>query len=130
MRVLALTVALLTLLAAFSDAGRGPELSLRLTPRQAFAPVKVHAQLRVDRPDTVLNCPSLVWDWGDGSRSLHTPDCDPYERARDPSFYSRDHDYRRGREDPFEVTVSAVNAAGKVKHQDSAWLRVRPGLGQ
>lgn len=59
-----------------------PDLSLRASPRVAFAPVEVLfvAELRGGADDYEdLYCVSVEWDWDDDTRSASTPDCDPYE---------------------------------------------------
>ena len=79
-------VFLLTLTPPGSGVGRAeddkPELSLRASPRVAFAPVEVLfvAELRGGADDyEELYCVSIEWDWDDDTRSESTPDCDPYE---------------------------------------------------
>ena len=59
-----------------------PDLSLRASPRVAFAPVEILlvAELRGGADDYEdLYCVTVEWDWGDDTRSESTPDCDPYE---------------------------------------------------
>src|SRR4029453_11140537 len=56
-------------------------LVLKATPPIAFSPAKVFvtAELRggVDTTDE-LYCPGLEWDWGDGTKSEATTDCEPF----------------------------------------------------
>ena len=65
------------------DDGEGrPELSLRASPRVAFAPADILfvAELRGGADDyEEFYCASVEWDWDDDTRSESTPDCDPYE---------------------------------------------------
>ena len=81
--VFCVTVALAT---TGSTMGRAeddkPDLSLRASPRVAFAPVEILfvAELRGGADDYEdLYCVSVEWDWDDDTRSESTPDCDPYE---------------------------------------------------
>ena len=62
-----------------------PSLSLRVAPPVGFAPLR--ARLVVDvrggndnYPD--FYCPTIEWDWGDGTVSASSEDCDPYEAGK------------------------------------------------
>ncbi len=59
-----------------------PDLSLRASPRVAFAPAEILfvAQLRGGADDYEdFYCATVEWDWDDDTRSESTPDCEPYE---------------------------------------------------
>lgn len=56
-------------------------LALRARPQVAIAPARVFvsAEIRGGAPDAEdLYCPTVEWDWGDGTRSTASADCDPY----------------------------------------------------
>jgi hypothetical protein len=79
-------VALMLGLAGLALAGDGgkprkPQLDLRASPRMAFPPVEilVTGQLKDGADLEEFYCPGLEWDWGDGTRSAHESDCEPYE---------------------------------------------------
>ena len=59
-----------------------PSLSLRASPATAFSPVEVlfFGDL-TGGPDDYeeFYCATVEWDWGDGTRSSTTADCEPYE---------------------------------------------------
>lgn len=61
--------------------GKGPSLSLRVSPAVAFSPARVvvSAELKggVDTEED-LYCPGLEWDWGDGTVSEARKDCEPF----------------------------------------------------
>ena len=62
------------------EAGR-PSLSLRATPLVGFTPLRVRlaAELRDGDDDyREFYCPTIEWDWGDGTLSESSEDCDPY----------------------------------------------------
>lgn len=62
--------------------GDRPSLSLRASPRVAFAPAEILfvAQLRGGDDDYEdFYCVTIEWDWDDDTRSESTPDCEPYE---------------------------------------------------
>jgi len=57
-----------------------PRLALRASPPMAFPPVSVllMAELVGGEEQEDYYCPGLEWDWGDGSRSAHESDCEPF----------------------------------------------------
>jgi hypothetical protein len=62
-----------------------PELSLKASPMISFTPARISfsAELRGGPDDfEEFYCPTVEWDWGDGTRSESTVDCEPYERGR------------------------------------------------
>lgn len=67
------------------DGDRKPSLSLRATPPVGFSPLRVRVVVDVrgganDYSD--FYCPSIEWDWGDGTVSESAEDCDPYEAGK------------------------------------------------
>jgi len=80
------TTALVLAFAGLAVAGDGgkpkkPQLDLRVSPRVAFSPVEVLVlgQLKGGADLEEFYCPGLEWDWGDGTRSAHESDCEPFE---------------------------------------------------
>jgi hypothetical protein len=64
---------------------RKPSLSIRVSPSIAFSPARVlfTAELKGGTPDDPeLYCPDVEWDWGDGTRSEATENCEPYEDGK------------------------------------------------
>ena len=60
-------------------------LSLKANPPIAFSPAKVvvTAELKGGSDtDGELYCPSLEWDWGDGTKSESNADCEPFEAGK------------------------------------------------
>src|SRR5438067_12169246 len=99
----ALTAALVTsgsLSAAQRDAAdKKPSLSLKATPPAGFAPLRVHLTVDVkgganDYAD--FYCPTVQWDWDDGTISETSEDCEPYEAGKSTiqRRYSADHTFR------------------------------------
>lgn len=112
------------------DEARRPSLSLRATPLVGFTPLRtrIAAELRDGDDDYAeFYCPTIEWDWGDGTVSESSEDCDPYEpgvteiRRR----YSTEHIFRSPGN--FRVTF-------RIKQQDrviaitTANIRVRGGF--
>jgi hypothetical protein len=59
---------------------RKPQLDLRASPRVTLKPtsILVTGQLKGGADLEEFYCPGLEWDWGDGTRSEHEADCEPY----------------------------------------------------
>ncbi len=60
-------------------------LSIKATPTIVFSPARVvvSAELKGgDEDSPELYCPSLEWDWGDGTRSESNVDCEPFEAGK------------------------------------------------
>lgn len=89
MRWLALTMAVgaLTVPRVSAQDDKGKEvkkasLNLKASPTIVFSPARVvvSAELKGGAEDNAeLYCPSLEWDWGDGTRSESAADCEPFE---------------------------------------------------
>ncbi len=111
---------------------RKPSLSLRVTPPLGFTPlrVRVSAELRGGADDYAdLYCPTIEWDWGDGTASENTEDCDPYEAGKSQvrRRYGVDHVYR----DPggFKVSIR-LKQKSRLISSSSVIVQVRAGAGQ
>lgn len=58
-----------------------PSLSLKASPNVSFTPARVSlvAELKGGPNDLEeFYCPTIEWNWGDGTTSQTTTDCDPY----------------------------------------------------
>lgn len=77
--------------------------TLRATPTMAFAPARITltAQLKnVSATDADLYCPTVEWDWGDGTVSEASNDCEPFQPNKSEiqrSFVTQ-HVYKTGGE--------------------------------
>ncbi|PYR55451.1 MAG: hypothetical protein DMF85_19555 [Acidobacteria bacterium] len=81
-RVLLLAVALAAPAAIGAADKDRPSLSLRASPSIAFSPARIvlTADLKGGANDyQEYYCSTVEWDWGDGTRSQQTVDCEPYE---------------------------------------------------
>lgn len=61
-----------------------PTMSVRAAPAMAFTPARlvVTAELKnVGQDNATFYCPTLEWDWGDGTQSEERPNCDPFEEG-------------------------------------------------
>lgn len=69
--------------------------------------VEVAARLEGDAKDPeVYYCLDEIWDWGDGTESVHENDCDPYEEGKEIlRSFSDTHHYRPGE---YAITLRLV----------------------
>ena len=113
-------------------AGEGspkPSLNLKASPQVGFSPMRVvlTAELKnVGDKEADLYCPSVVWDWGDGTQSMHSANCEPFEAGSTAvkTRYVQEHTYNMpGR---FRV-VLRLERSSKVLLAGSTTLTVRPG---
>ena len=78
-----------------------PSLSLRATPPVGFTPLRVRVVAELedgadDHPD--YYCVEVEWDWGDGTRSESSRDCDPWVAGESEieRRFTATHTYRDG----------------------------------
>ena len=77
-----------------------PSLSLKVTPPVGFSPLRVRLVVDVrggadDYAD--FYCAATEWDWGDGTVSGNSEDCDPYQSGKSTikRRYSIEHVFRQ-----------------------------------
>ena len=78
---------------------RKPSLSLKATPPVGFSPLRVRivVDVRGGSDDYAeFYCPGVEWDWGDGTVSESSEDCEPYEAGKSAikRRFSADHVFR------------------------------------
>src|SRR5262245_61971099 len=59
-----------------------PSLSLKATPGTGMVPARISATAEFKGGDDDFQdyyCPSIEWNWGDGTVSEASNDCEPYE---------------------------------------------------
>jgi hypothetical protein len=106
-----------------------PSLSLRATPPLGFSPLRVRASVEVrggtdDYAD--FYCPTLEWDWGDGTISENSEDCDPYEEGKSTirRRFGADHTYYQAGSFKLTFRLKQKNRAVAIA---SVNMQVRPG---
>ena len=77
-----------------------PSLSLKITPPVGFAPLKTRLVVDVRNGDddfADFYCPTVEWDWGDGTVSEASADCEPYEAGKSTiqRRWSAEHVFRQ-----------------------------------
>jgi hypothetical protein len=112
------------------DTNKRPSLSLRAAPAVAFAPARILLTAEVrGGPDDFedLYCPSVEWEWGDGTSSSASADCEPYSAGRSQirRRYTVEHIYRYP--GSFRVQLRLKKGARITGFANTA-IQVRPGL--
>ena len=109
-----------------------PRLSLRATPPVGFSPLRVRLGVDVnggsdDYAD--FYCASVEWDWGDGTMSESSSDCDPYEAGKSTirRRFTTEHVYRMQGNYRIFFRLKQKN---KVVGATSANVQVRAGSGE
>jgi hypothetical protein len=112
------------------DDDKKPSLSLRATPPVGFSPLRVRVVVDVrggadDYAD--FYCPSIEWDWGDGTVSEASSDCEPYEAGKSSiqRRWTADHVYRQSGGYKLMFRLKQKNKAIAVS---SAQVQVRAGM--
>jgi hypothetical protein len=110
-------------------ADKKPSLSLKATPPAGFAPLRVHLTVDVKGgPNDYADfyCPTVQWDWDDGTISETSEDCDPYEAGKSTirRRFSADHTFRLSGD--YRLTFR-LKQKDKVISSATATLTVRPG---
>jgi hypothetical protein len=112
------------------EENKKPSLSLKATPPIAFSPAKVRvaAEVRGGADDYQdFYCPTIEWDWGDGTISENTEDCNPYEAGKSTirRRFSAEHIFRMSGN--FKV-IFKLKRKDKTIAATSVTVQVRPGL--
>ena len=109
---------------------RKPSLSLKANPPVGFSPLRV--RLVVDLKNGASDyqdyyCPSVQWDWGDGTVSENSEDCDPYQAGKSEirRRYSVEHVFRQA--GTYQVFFR-FKKRDRVIAAISANVEVRPGV--
>jgi hypothetical protein len=115
--------------AAQRDADKKPSLSLKATPPAGFAPLRVHLAVDVKGgPNDYADfyCPTVQWDWDDGTISETSEDCNPYEAGKSTirRRFSADHTFRLSGD--YRLTFR-LKQKDKVISSATTTLTVRPG---
>jgi hypothetical protein len=115
-----------------SAEAKKPSLSLRVTPPVGFAPLKTRLVVDVRNGNDDYEdfyCPTVEWDWGDGTVSANSEDCDPYEAGKSAiqRRFSIEHTFRLP--GAFRV-VFRLKQKDRVVGTSSVNVQVRAGLSQ
>lgn len=77
-----------------------PSLNVKATPGTGMVPVRITVAAELKGGDDDYQdyyCPTIEWNWGDGTISESTNDCDPYEAGKSQikRRYTVSHSYKR-----------------------------------
>jgi hypothetical protein len=132
------TVALLSVSTTASPASnkdkdkdvKKPGLSVKATPNVSFAPARIKAVAELkggpnDYED--YYCAGVEWDWGDGTTSGSSTDCEPYEAGKSEiqRRFFKDHEYHQAGNFRIQVRLMRKN---KALTAAAVTVQIRPGL--
>jgi hypothetical protein len=100
MKIIAPPIALVLLVSSASGAvAEKPKLALKANPPMAFSPARIVVTgdltgVADDNQD--FYCPAVEWEWGDGTKSEDSADCEPYQAGKSEikRHFTTDHTYR------------------------------------
>jgi hypothetical protein len=112
------------------DKRKGASLVLKATPPIAFSPAKivVSAELKGGALDTdEFYCPTVEWDWGDGTKSEASNDCPPFEAGKSEieHRWSASHTFQSA--DSYRVQLR-LRRGSKVLVGGNVSVQVKPGV--
>ena len=127
----ALAIFLPTALQGQQAEAKKPSLSLRATPPVGFTPLRVRvvADVRDGSDDYAeFYCAGVEWDWGDGTMSESSSDCDPYVAGKSKILrrFTADHIYRQSGQ--YRLTFKLKQKTKQVA-ASSTNVQVRAGVG-
>jgi hypothetical protein len=98
MRFATRSIVLALALGAATAAADKPKLTLKANPTMAFSPARivVSADLAGGPNDQQLYCLAVEWEWGDGTKSEDSADCEPFDAGKTDirRHFTADHTYR------------------------------------
>jgi hypothetical protein len=106
-----------------------PKITLKAQPMIAISPARIVLTAEiVGGPNDYeeFYCPTVEWDWGDGTQSAITADCAPYEAGKSEikRRFTVEHIFRAGQ---FRV-MFRLKRGEKAVGFSSVSLQIRPGL--
>ncbi|HKE87723.1 MAG TPA: hypothetical protein VKB50_28410 [Vicinamibacterales bacterium] len=109
---------------------RKPSLSLKANPPVGFSPLRVRLVVDVKNGSNDYEeyyCPKVQWDWGDGTVSENSEDCDPYQAGKSEikRRYSVEHVFKQA--GTYQVFFR-LKQRERVTAAISANVEVRPGV--
>jgi hypothetical protein len=111
------------------DQDKRPKVSLSARPIISVSPSRVvlSAELQGGANDFEdYYCPTIEWDWGDGTRSEVTSDCEPYQAGKSTikRRFTVEHIFRAG---AYRITFR-LKKRDKVMTSATTNIDVRPGV--
>ena len=111
------------------DQDKHPTLKLTARPPLGMSPARIvlTADLNGGPNDAEdYYCPTIEWDWGDGTMSESTSDCDPYQPGKSEirRRYTIDHVFRAGN---YRVALR-LKKRDKMVASATVMIEIRPGI--
>jgi len=108
-----------------------PQISLKATPSSGMVPVRVSGVVELRGGDddfAEYYCPTIEWNWDDGTVSESSNDCEPYESGKSQikRRFTADHVYRTAGDYRIQFRLKKKD---KALAAASASVKIRPGLG-
>ena len=115
--------------AAQNDKDR-PKLSLKASPKVGRSPMRVVLTAELTGgPDDYeeFYCPSVEWEWGDGTESESTLDCPPYEAGKSEikRHFTVEHVFKSGGN---HTVAFRLKRRDKVLASSTVQVQVQPGV--
>lgn len=112
-----------------ADAAKRPKLTLKANPAVAMSPARVVlvAELVGGANDyEEYYCPTTQWDWGDGTESDQTADCEPYQPGKSEirRRFTVEHVFRAGN---YRVSFRLKHGSQPLAAATTN-VQVRPGI--
>lgn len=110
--------------------GKKPSLAFRATPPIGFSPLRVRVVVDVrggDNDYADFYCPSVEWDWADGTVSESSEDCEPYQAGKSAirRRFTAEHTYRQSGQ--YQIYFR-LKQKDRVVGAGNGTVQVRPGL--
>jgi hypothetical protein len=110
--------------------GKKPSLAFRATPPVGFSPLRVRVvvDVRGGSDDYAeFYCPSVEWDWADGTVSESSEDCEPYQAGKSTirRRFTAEHTYRQN--GTYQIYFR-LKQRDKVVGAGSGTVQVRAGV--
>ena len=114
---------------AQKDKEKQPSLKLTARPPLGMSPARVVLTADINGgPNDAEDyyCPTIEWDWGDGTTSEATSDCNPYEPGKSEirRRYTIDHVFRAGN---YKVAFR-IKKRDKLVASATVMIEIRPGI--
>lgn len=95
MKLAAATVVAAVMLTGAADKAK---MTVKANPTMGFSPARIVVTADVTggaNDDQQLYCPAVEWEWGDGTTSEQSADCDPYQAGKSEikRHFTTEHTY-------------------------------------
>lgn len=115
---------------AAADKPSKPKLSLRASPSVGFSPARIFLVAEITGGPNDYEeyyCASVEWDWGDGTTSESSYDCEPYESGKSEirRRYTTEHKYLTSGQYQIQFRLKKKTKPIAVAH---TIVQIRPGL--